>query len=203
VAVVGYADDITILVTTSEDIEVIREIIQYYDSAAGALLIVRKSQSLAVGNWDPTRSVLAILYSQVIKILDLQMTKKTETSRRASWSTVTAKVKAHAREAYHRDLGLLHCILYAHAYLLANIWHTSQIFPIRKECVQQIAAAVVSYIWLGSIFRMPVSTLQRWKEEGGWGMIDMMVKCRALLLARMLAQSHREGSAPAEWLQNW
>jgi hypothetical protein len=94
-------------------------------------------------------------------------------------------------------------ILYAHAYLLAKIWYTAQIFPIPKSFTQQIVAAIVWYIWRDSIFRVPVSTLQRRKEEGGWKMVDGVVKCRARLFARMWAQSHRKGSAPAEWLQYW
>jgi hypothetical protein len=96
------------------------------------------------------------------------MTNKTETSRRASWSRVTARVKMHASGAYHRDLGPSHRILYANANLLAKIWHAAQLFPIPQQCAQQIVAAVVWYIWRGSIFRVPVSTLQRRKEDGGW-----------------------------------
>jgi hypothetical protein len=75
---------------------------QCYERATGALLNVRKSQALAVGTWDPERSVLVSPYSEVIKILGFQL-NKTEISRRASWSRVTAKVKTHASEAYHRD----------------------------------------------------------------------------------------------------
>jgi hypothetical protein len=129
VSVVAYAD-ITILVTAKEDIEVLKEIIQCYERATGALLNVRKSQALAVGNWDSTRSVLGIPYIEIIKILGFQMTNNTDTSRRACWSSVTGKVMLHAREAYHRELEMSHRILYAHAYILAKIWHIAQIFPI-------------------------------------------------------------------------
>jgi hypothetical protein len=34
-------------------------------------------------------------------------------------------------------------------------------------------------------------------------MLDVAVKCRALLFTRTWAQDHRKGSAPAEWLQYW
>jgi hypothetical protein len=129
------------------------------------------------------------------------MTNKTDTSRRASWARVTVRVKMPNSEPYHRDLGLSHRIQYAQAYLLAKIWHTAQIFPIPQQCAQQIVTVVVWYVWRGSIFRVPVSTLQRRKEEGGWGMIDVAVKCRTLLFTRMWALSHRKGLAPAEWLQ--
>jgi hypothetical protein len=43
-----------------------------------------------------------------------------------------------------------------------------------------------------------VSTLQRRKEEGGWGKIDVVVKCRAMVFASLWAKSHSKGSASAE-----
>jgi hypothetical protein len=43
VAVVAYADDITILVTASEEIERLKEILQCYEGATGARLNIRKS----------------------------------------------------------------------------------------------------------------------------------------------------------------
>jgi hypothetical protein len=49
VAVLAYADDITILVTAPEDIDRLKEIVQCYEGATGARLNVRKSQALAVG----------------------------------------------------------------------------------------------------------------------------------------------------------
>jgi hypothetical protein len=146
---------------------------------------------------------MVIPYTEVVTILGFHMASETETSRRISWSRVTASVKKQASEAYQRDLGLSQRILYAHAYLLAKIWHTAQIFPTPKSCAQQIVAAIVWYTWRGSIFRVPVSTLQRRKGEGGWRMVDVEIKCTALLFARMWTQSHRKGSAPAEWLQYW
>jgi hypothetical protein len=93
VAVVAYADDITILITASEDIERLKEIVQCYEGATGARLNVRKSQALAVGTSDLTRSVMGIPYSEVVTILGFQMASETKISRRINWSRVTASVK--------------------------------------------------------------------------------------------------------------
>jgi hypothetical protein len=66
-----------------------------------------------------------------------------------------------------------------------------------------LTIAIVWYIWRGAIFRVPLSTLQRPKRMGGWGLVDIEAKCRALLLCRMYLQSKREVSATAKWLQSW
>jgi hypothetical protein len=113
---VAYADDITILVTASEDIQRLKEIVQCYEGATGARLNVRKSQALAVGTWDLTRSMMGIPCSEVVTILGFQMASETETSRRISWSRVTASVKKQASEAYQRDCCSAYCI-HTHTFL--------------------------------------------------------------------------------------
>jgi hypothetical protein len=84
VTVVAYADDITILVTASEDIERLKEVIQCYEGATRARLNIRKSKALAVGTRDLTRSVMEIPCSEVVTILGFQMASKRDTSRRIS-----------------------------------------------------------------------------------------------------------------------
>jgi len=55
--------------------------------------------------------------------------------------------------------------------------------------------AISCYIWIGAIFRVPVSTLQRRTENGGLNLIDVAAKRRALLLTRLRAQGGKGGTA--------
>jgi hypothetical protein len=48
-AATAYADDITLLITTPEDIDAVKDAIQCYEKATGAILNIRKSQALSVG----------------------------------------------------------------------------------------------------------------------------------------------------------
>jgi hypothetical protein len=57
-------------------------------------------------------------------------------------------------------------VQYVHTYLLAKFWHTVQVLPPLRECINQIVSAIAWFIWRGAIFRLPPSTLQRRKEEG-------------------------------------
>ena len=52
-------------------------------------------------------------------------------------------------------------------------------------------------------FRVPVTTLQRQKKQGGWALKDVAVKCRTLLLNRMWLLSSTEGSVTAPRLKSW
>jgi len=50
---------------------------------------------------------------------------------------------------------------------------------------------------------VPLSTLQRRKEEGGWGLKHLTAKNHALLLNRLRTQRSREGRVTTEWLREW
>jgi hypothetical protein len=105
-----------------------------------------------------------------------------------SWSKVTGRVRAHAREAYYRDLCLFQRILCVHAFLLAKVWYTAQISPAPDACVRQLNLAISWYLWQGATFQVPLSTLQRRKEHGGWDLINIAAKSRAPLIDRLRTQ---------------
>jgi len=90
-----------------------------------------------------------------------------------------------------------------HDYLLAKIWHTAQIVPITAEGVRQLNCTTAWYIWRGEIFRVPLSTLQRSVGEGGWKLVNIGTKSRALFVLRLRTQGQREGTPTADWLKKW
>jgi len=47
----------------------------------------------------------------------------------------------------------------------------AQILPPPKHNLRQINMTISWFLWKGEIFLVPLSTLQRTKKEGGWGMI--------------------------------
>jgi hypothetical protein len=133
--------------------------------ASSAVLNVSNSRALAVGRWDTTRKVLDIFYSTKIKVMGFSMTKTIAQSGTSSWARLTNMLRTQAREAYSRDLGISLRIQYVHTYLLGNLWHSAQIFPVPRDCIREIVSAMIWYVWQGAIFRVPISTLQRRKEK--------------------------------------
>jgi hypothetical protein len=77
------------------------------------------------------------------------------------------------------------------------------VLPTPSENIRQIVSAKAWYIWQGAIFRVPLSTLQKRKEGGGWGLTDVEAKCRALLLYRTRTLSQRDGQITAQWQRYW
>ena len=58
-------------------------------------------------------------------------------------------------------------------------------------------------MWKGQTFRFPISTLHKKKKNGGWDLINMKAKGRALFLHRMRTQSQRSGTVTLEWIRSW
>ena len=165
-AMVAYADDVTILATSPEDIIAVRDAVQQYEKATGAVLNIHQSQALPVGTWDTKLPVMNISYTDEIKVLGFNMQKPIDQAGKASWARITNMIRTQAKETYGRNLKLVHRIQYVQVYLLAKLWHTAQVFPLPREYSRQIMSAIAWFIWQGAIFRVPISTLQRKKGRG-------------------------------------
>jgi len=141
-AVVAYVDDITIFVTVSEDIQVIRDLLRTYERAKGACLNIRKSKALVAGSWDTLLKIMDIPHCPEITIIGFRFTISIARSGNFTCSRVTGKVKALARDVYGTALCLIQRIQYVHTPLLSKIRHTAQIFSASKEHERQLLTAI-------------------------------------------------------------
>jgi len=158
---------------------------------------------MAASSWNTTVNMMDIPYCTEMTILGFQFSSTVSKSGKSSWTKVTGHVKAKAKEVYGRELCLTQRIQDVHAFLLAKIWHIAQIFSVSKEHVRQFAMAIVRFIWMGTTFGVPLSTLQRRKQDGGLELLDIEAKCRALFLIKMRDQGAKEGTLTAGWVQRW
>jgi hypothetical protein len=200
--VVAYAD-VTILVTSPNDIQLIKDAITCYQEASGAQINLEKSKAMAMGVWDKSTDIMGIQYHNVIKILGVHMHNTIAKVADINWATTTGKIRTQAHDAYNRDLCLEQRIQYTHNYLLTKAWYIAQIFPLPKTCERQLNTAIAWYIWHGEIFKVPLSTLQRPKVQGGWDLINTAAKSRALYYYRLNTQGKKDGTLTAEWLRHW
>jgi hypothetical protein len=111
-----------------------------------------------------------------------------------SWARVVSSVRAQARQAYARELCLVQQMHYIQLCLFAKIWHVAQIFPLPRAQAQQLMTICSWFLWQGATFRVPATTLQRTKHEGGWSIMNIEVKCRTLLYNRITTLDARGGT---------
>jgi hypothetical protein len=157
---------------------------------------------MAMGKWDTTINIFNLPYKNDMKILGIYFTSTTDRTAELNWS-ITGQIKSQAREAYTRNLNIVKRIKYIHYYLLAKVWFRAQILPLTEEHRRQIETATTWYLWRGSVFRVPISTLQRSKQQGGWNLININTKCRALMYYRLTKQRQQDEIFTANWLRKW
>jgi len=135
--------------------------------------------------------------------LRVLVTATVRESARKCWPRATALLRAQAKDAYYRELTLDKRINYIHEYLLAKVWYLTQIYPPPEDSVRQLNTPISWFIWKRQIFRFPMSTLHKKKKDGGWNLINMKAKGRALFLHRMRTQYQRSGTVTSEWIRTW
>jgi hypothetical protein len=137
------------------------------------------------------------------KILGVTFGRTVAETTNESWTRANNLVRAQAQMAYNRNLCLVQRIQYTQTYLLAKIWHLAQIIPPTNRHTQQLTTICTWFLWKGTTFRVPITTLQRPLSQGGWNVPDIAIKCQALLLGRMWKMVRQKGSATAALLQSW
>jgi hypothetical protein len=105
-AVLAYADDVTILLQSPRHVPKIQNILDQYGAASGAKINIRKSKALGVCRLDTTVNIMGIQYHASVKIVGIQFTTMIPQSVLKCWSAVTDGIRAHAQEAYSRELNL-------------------------------------------------------------------------------------------------
>jgi hypothetical protein len=201
--VIAYADDVTIILQSPQEVPLVQEAIRVYEAASGASLNLKKSKAMALGSWNTTNTVMGLDYQNELRILGTRFATTIRQSAIRSWTHVTGIIRAQAQEMYHRDLQLHQRIKYVNTFLMAKPWYTAQNFPPPEDCIRQINTAVSWFVWHGEIFRVPLSTLYKPKERGGWALIHIDAKCRALLLHRLQTLGKIKESPTEGWLKQW
>jgi len=75
--------------------------------------------------------------------------------------------------------------------------------PLTKEQVQQQTTVCTWFIWQGAIFRVPVTTVQIPKEQGGWALANTETKCKTLLYARLWFLCTKNSSITKSLMRKW
>jgi len=73
-AMMAYADDVTIFMTSQTDIPIIEDLLLSYERTTGARLNIRKSKDMTAGLWDKSMNKLTIPRYWEITVLGFRFT---------------------------------------------------------------------------------------------------------------------------------
>ena len=86
--------------------------------------------------------IMDIPYHTEAAISGLHITSTVQASALRSWTLTTARIGAHAQEAYYRNLRLDKRIQYVHDHLMARVWYVAQLYPPPEVCVRQLNSTI-------------------------------------------------------------
>jgi len=98
-SVVAYSEDVTLFVTSPDDVTVIQDALRCYEAASGAKLNIGKSKAIAIGPWDTSVRIMDIPYYTETRILGFHVMSTVNASAINSWSTITDRIHAQVRDA--------------------------------------------------------------------------------------------------------
>lgn len=93
-----------------------------------------------------------------------------------------------------RNLNIIQKIWHVNTFALSKMWYIAQVLPIPERFSQQIELTIGYYIWRGHMFRVHRNQLRQATDKGGFNLINVQLKCKALLIRRTLLALHDIGS---------
>ena len=145
----AYAYDVTLVVTPTDDIRTVQNIIRTFESATGAILNKAKYVELPAGKWNKSTDVLGIPYVCEIKILGVTYRDTISKTIRTTWPPIVATIKRVVHVTYLRDLSLYPRNRFAHTYLLSRQWYYVQILTLPLGEPRQ-NSSLIWLIWIGA-----------------------------------------------------
>ena len=92
---------------------------------------------------------------------------------------------------------------YVQLCLLAKLWYVAQTFPLPNNYARQLTTICTWFIWKGATFRVPITTVQRPKKEGGWDRPSIDFKCKTILYNKVQMTGSRDSSVLMELMCKW
>jgi hypothetical protein len=93
-SVLAYADDVTVFLTSTTDLQIVKDIIQQFKKASGARLNTKKSRILSIGRWPATDNILDIPHCNHVKILGFHFWGTLRQTISASWNHLVGMIKS-------------------------------------------------------------------------------------------------------------
>lgn len=178
----AYADDISVLVNTKQEIETVRTIILAFTSACGAKLNEHKSKILPIGPNSDHMETSWLQKTDKIKCLGMFLTPNPYEMIKLNWEHKLNILRATLKENTTRSLNRMQRVLFINTYIISKTYHTGAVLLISPDIAHKILTAIYWYIWRGNIFKVSLQTMTLPRTEGGLGVKDVRSQCTALFI---------------------
>lgn len=192
--VVAYADDISVIASSTNKIHAMRDVFTCFGRISGAVLNLKKTTSIDVGfvNGHPLQ-VDWLRTEDSIKILGVVFTNSIRRMISLNWDAAVNKVSQHIWLHSLRTLTIHQKVILLNTFITSKVWYLSSILPLNGVHIAKITATMGTFLWRGHPARVPMHQLARSYDQGGLKLQLPAMKSRALMINRHV---HEIGSMP-------
>ena len=182
--VVAYADDITLIITSEEEIQTHLQDIDKYCKASGAKINKDKTEAIILGSWNTRTMKEAMSWlKKNVKILGITYSSKdmNRLNFEPELEKLTRKIEIWGRRS-HNILGRSHLLnIYTQPRLTYKLRH----LDMPQDLKQKYHKMIYNFIWEGKTQMIAQTKLSMPKYLGGTGLIDLEVRQKAIWLNQL------------------
>lgn len=187
--VVAYADDVTVIVSSTQKINDIKHLFLQFEQAAGAKLNLQKTKSVDVGFSDGNPlSVPWLQTSNTVKVLGVIFANSIRQMINLNWDSMVGKFTQLAWFNSTRSLNLHQKVILLNTFLTSKIWYLASIIPPNSVHTAKITATMGTFLWNRIPARIPLQQLARDYAHGGLKLQLPILKCKALMVNRYVQE---------------
>lgn len=184
--VVAYADDISIITTNAQSINVTKEIFSHFGRASGAKLNLDKTLSVDIGDTSGPNllNVPWLRTANTVKILGVIFANSIRVMVKLNWEALVNSFSHITWLHSVRTLCLRQKVVLLNTFASSKAWYLSSILPPAAVHTAKITKIMGNFLWRGVPFRIPMHQLARPRENGGLKLQLLGLKSKALLVTR-------------------
>ncbi len=183
VKISAYADDITVILRSENDVQVLTDTLKSYGKASTARVNWDKSDALWCGSDSSSPRLPGRLQWGFSGLKYLGVSLGKEDFKRINWEGLVDKVRARLSR-WHWLLPQLSYrgrVLVCNNLVASSLWHKMTVLEPPKELVENVQKHLVNFFWSGQHW-LKASVLYLPRQEGGQGLVDINSRIKAFRL---------------------
>lgn len=184
--IVAYADDISAIISTVDQLNTMRDLFKRFGRVAGARLNERKTTAIDVGIINEPLTVPWLRTENAIRILGIVFTNSIVEMVNINWNTLVTNFSRQVWLHSQRSLSLHQKVVLLNTFLSSKMWYIAAHLTPTSAHIAKVTATMRRFIFRGAPATVPMEQLARSKENGGLKLHLPRMKCPALMINRHL-----------------
>ena len=171
----AFADDLSILTTSTESISKIFNILGKFEKATNAKINVDKTEGLWIGTWkNNTITPMGLKWTNtMVKCLGVFVGNNRKIAERESFVDLIEKMKTKIKFWKGKGISLKGKIRVTNILILSKLWYVSRVKDIPQDLLAEINRLISDFIWEGKFHQRSLLGLEMNYDKGGMRLLSI------------------------------